>query len=165
MAATAQRIVVDVDGSDGARLAVACALGERARREAAVEVVSAFPVEYSWLDHYLLDQRRIDSVRADTEARARARVDTVLAYEPPNYWSDLYAITMAPADVLVRQEEGAGLLVVGSRSHSRLEGLVLGSVALHAAMHGPCPVLVVRPSASGRTQEPGRVAASAFLAG
>jgi nucleotide-binding universal stress UspA family protein len=51
----------------------------------------------------------------------------------------------APGDVLVRHADGASLLVVGSRSRSRLAGMVLGSVALHCAVHARCPVLVVRP--------------------
>ncbi len=45
----------------------------------------------------------------------------------------------------MRRAAGAGLLVVGSRSGSRLVGLALGSVALYCVVHAPCPVLVVRP--------------------
>jgi nucleotide-binding universal stress UspA family protein len=318
--ATPQRIVVGVDGSDGARLvltwalALTWALGAAARRRAAVEVLAAFPIDFYWIDAYLIDQRWIDTLRADTEARARAlvdevrrkpavmaqpgaddldvevlvcaggpaahlversdgadllvvgsrgrgglrsavagsvalhcaahapcpvvvvhpdaapvaepprvvvglddsdharraltaavtgaarlgaRVDAVLAYQAPNYWSDLYAITMPPAGetedaavrrgraivgevlgdeaaaavhvvaveghparVLMRQAEGARLLVLGSRSRNQLEGVVLGSVALHAVMHAPCPVLVVHPSRSGRSPAPQQAAAA-----
>ena len=314
MEAPAERIVVGVDGSDGARLALTWAMGEAARRRAAVEVLTAFPIDVYWMDPYLLDQRWIDTVRADTEARARAlvdevrrtpevlaqpaaddvdvavlscagsaaahlvaradgadlmvvgsrgrggvrsavagsvalhcaahapcavvvvhpdavpvaepprvvvgvddsdharralaaavteaarlgaRVDAVLAYQAPNYWSDLYAITMPPggetedaalrrgrgivaevlgdegaaavhvvaveghpARVLMRQAEGARLLVLGSRSRNQLEGVILGSVALHAVMHAPCPVLVVHPPGSGRSPAPQQAAAA-----
>lgn len=40
--------------------------------------------------------------------------------------------------------EGAGLLVVGSRGHSPLTDLVLGSVATYLTHHSPLPVAVVR---------------------
>ena len=112
-----------------------------------------------------------------------ARVDGVLAYEPLDYWSELYigmapppgetlevalargkaivghlldpgavgsgsvrvlAVEGRPGQVLVHQAEGARLLVVGSRCHNPLQGVVLGSVALHCVMHAPCPVLVAR---------------------
>ena len=314
MEATAQRIVVGVDGSADARLALTWALGEAARRRATVDVVTAYPIDFYWIDPYLLDQRRLIALRADTEARARAfveevrqtpgilaqagtaeldvsvrvcagapavhlvhhaegadllvvgsrgrgavrsavmgsvalhcaahapcqvavvhpdaapvsepprvvvglddsdharraltaavaeavplgaRVEAVLAYEAPHYWSDLYAITMPPAGetqeaalrrgqtivdevvgaeppvevrvhaveghparVLMDRASGARLLVVGSRSRSELEGVVLGSVALHAVMHAPCPVLVVRPPRSGSGSAPDRAAAA-----
>ena len=41
----------------------------------------------------------------------------------------------------------ADLLVVGSRGHSGIRRLLLGSVAQHVAVHAPCSVLVVRPAA------------------
>ena len=42
-------------------------------------------------------------------------------------------------------EAGAALLVVGSRSRSRLAGMLLGSTALHCVVAAPCPVLVLHP--------------------
>jgi nucleotide-binding universal stress UspA family protein len=56
----------------------------------------------------------------------------------------VHVVEGAPQDVLVARAEGAGLLVVGSRGHGPIRGLLLGSVALHVAMHAGCPVLVVR---------------------
>lgn len=67
-----QRIVVGIDGSDGARAALVWALTEAAARSAPVEVVTAFPVDFYWTDAYLLDTRRIEAIRADTEARSRS---------------------------------------------------------------------------------------------
>ena len=39
---------------------------------------------------------------------------------------------------------GADLLVVGSRGHSELADILLGSVGMHCATHAHCPVLVYR---------------------
>jgi nucleotide-binding universal stress UspA family protein len=50
--------------------------------------------------------------------------------------------------VLLQRARSADLLVVGSRGRGAFRGLLLGSVALHCAMHAPCPVLVVHPQVS-----------------
>jgi nucleotide-binding universal stress UspA family protein len=48
--------------------------------------------------------------------------------------------------VLLDEARSAGLVVLGSRGHGRLEGRWLGSVSQHLAGHAPCPVAVVRPA-------------------
>jgi nucleotide-binding universal stress UspA family protein len=152
--ATAQRIVVGLDGSDAARLALAWALGEAARRRAAVDVVTAYPVDFYWIDPYLLDQRRLDALRADTEARALDLVDevrrTVAVPAQPGIGQldvSVQVCAGAPAVHLVHAAEDADLLVVGSRGRGAVRSAVVGSVALHCAAHAPCPVVVVHPDA------------------
>ena len=49
----------------------------------------------------------------------------------------------AHAIAQVASEEGADLIVVGSRGHTPLSGVLLGSVAQRLASLAPCPVLVV----------------------
>ncbi|GIE29728.1 hypothetical protein Ait01nite_027730 [Actinoplanes italicus] len=50
-----------------------------------------------------------------------------------------------PAEVLTHASTGAQLLVVGSRGHGAVSGLLLGSVSQHLLRHSACPVVVVRP--------------------
>ncbi|WP_448628140.1 universal stress protein [Geodermatophilus sp. URMC 64] len=150
-----QRVVVGIDGSDGARAALAWALTEAAARDAALEVVTAFPVDFYWADPQLLDTGRIDSIRADTEARARAMVDEVRS-DPaaPAVEVSVLAVAGSPAPHLVQRSEGAALLVVGSRGRGAVRSTVAGSVALHCAAHARCPVVVVH---AAPVSEPARV--------
>jgi len=48
-----------------------------------------------------------------------------------------------PAQALLDEAAGAELLVVGSRGHGTLAGVLLGSVSQHCVQHAPCPVVVV----------------------
>ncbi|MEI2714162.1 MAG: universal stress protein [Nocardioides sp.] len=50
-----------------------------------------------------------------------------------------------PENLLVDASETAALVVVGTGRKSRLEELLLGTVALNVAAHATCPVLVVPP--------------------
>jgi nucleotide-binding universal stress UspA family protein len=158
-----QRIVVGIDGSAGARVALAWALTEAASRRADVEVVTAFPVDFYWTDAYLLDSRRIDAIRSDTEARARATVDEVrrdptVAALPGAADIDVKVLVVAgpPAVHLVERSDDAALLVVGSRGRGALQSTVAGSVALHCSAHATCPVVVVHPM-TAPAGEPARV--------
>lgn len=150
-----RRVVVGVDGSSGSREALAWALVAAARKDAVLAVVSAFPVDFYWLDPYLLDRGRIDSLRTDTEARARELVEAVRR-EPavaavPGTSSVAFEVIVVPgvpAEHLVQIAAGATLLVVGSRGRGAVRSTLLGSVALHCSTHAPCPVVVVHPAES-----------------
>ncbi|MGY1691367.1 universal stress protein [Geodermatophilus sp. SYSU D01105] len=144
------RIVVGVDGSSGARAALVWALAAAARSGDAVEVVSAFPVDDPWADPYFFDTRRIETVRSDTEARARAFVaeamsDPWVTAVPRTGAIPVHVVVVAgaAAEHLVQRAHGARLLVVGSRGRGALRSTLLGSVALQCSAHAPCPVVVV----------------------
>jgi len=51
-----------------------------------------------------------------------------------------------PAEAIIdlAKSRSADLIVIGSRGHGRLAGLLLGSVAQKVVAHAVCPVLVVR---------------------
>jgi nucleotide-binding universal stress UspA family protein len=52
--------------------------------------------------------------------------------------------------VLLEHSEGSPMVVVGSRGHGRVVGLLLGSVSGALVRHATCPIAVVRPISEGR---------------
>jgi uncharacterized protein len=137
------RVVVGIDGSDAAQAALCRALEEARLRHASLEVVCAwqFPFEMSagtfavpapagemrlWAEE-LIDQALAS---AGDEARAGVPIERLAEYGPA-------------VSALMKVAEGAQLLVVGTRGHSRVTGLFLGSVSQYLAIHAPCPVMVV----------------------
>lgn len=141
-----ERVVVGVDGSPGARAALVWAMADAARRGTRLRVVSTFPVELYWSDPYLIDQRRIDAVRIDTEKMVRALVDEVAADSGvPSAEVEIMALPGPAAHQLLAAAEDADRIVVGSRGRGPVRSTVLGSVALHVVTHAHCPVVVVRP--------------------
>jgi nucleotide-binding universal stress UspA family protein len=156
------RVVVGVDGSDGARVALAWGMGEAARRGSDLLVVTAFPVDSYWTDAYLVDTRRVDAAREHTEARVRqvigeVRQDPAVTAVPGTADVD---VTMsvcagAPADHLVDQAGPEDVLVVGSRGRGAVRGALFGSVALHCVTHARCPVVVVHGTPAPRDDAAG----------
>jgi nucleotide-binding universal stress UspA family protein len=156
------RVVVGVDGSPGAREALALALVGAARRGAALDVVATYPVTLVWTGGVPVDIPDTGAVRADTERRVRELVDEVqreesLAGIPGIAAVAVRALTVEgrPVPVLLEAAESADLLVVGSRGRGAIRSALLGSVALHCVTHASCPVVVVHPGAP--TSQPPRV--------
>jgi nucleotide-binding universal stress UspA family protein len=143
-----ERIVVGVDGSALGEAALAWALEEAARRNAAVEIVhtSAVPVvgDYSGLtmSAALVDDEVLrgaaETVVKETLAKVGERPGVAVTTR----------VAIGPAGpTLVHAAEGASLVVVGARGMGSVKGLLLGSVSQYVAHHAPCPVVVVRGTA------------------
>jgi len=146
MLGVAGAVVVAVDGSTADEAVVDWAADEAARLGAPLRLVtvvdpqvqlspyealaSGSPSLAQQLDesaHRLLD-------RAVERARARRQ--------------DLHDVAVAvpwgpPAAALVRLSENAARMVIGSPARTRLERILLGSVALPVVAHAHCPVAVV----------------------
>jgi nucleotide-binding universal stress UspA family protein len=136
------RVVVGVDGSAGARAALARAVEAATERGAEVEAVAAFTLPTYWSDMYIILTETMQELRDAARRRAEDMVTEALRDGP--HAPVRVTVEEGPAgDVLVERAAGAELLVVASRSRSRLAGMMLGSVALHCAVHAPCPVMVV----------------------
>ena len=134
---TSRRVVVAYDGDEGSREALLAAAEEAALHDALLDVV------------HVVDLRPIGALAAlpeyadDAHAAGTRVLNRVPALLPSGVRFTTRVEHGDPGRVLVQAAQGARLLVVGSRTHSMLAGVVLGSVTLHCVMHAPCPVLVV----------------------
>jgi nucleotide-binding universal stress UspA family protein len=139
------RIVVGVDGSPESRAALRWAVAEARLRGARLEAVHvwSFPIVpgRELGPSYVIP---IEELRED----AKETLDLVLAEEGVEGVNVERAVVEGnPADVLVEAAREADLLVVGSRGHGGVAGLLLGSVSRQCAHHAACPVVIVRRGA------------------
>ena len=137
------RIVVGVDGSPQAAVALRWALDEARLRQATLEVVHA------WLFPVVGDVpgAAVDSLARDLERAAGELLDHVVddvAGSDPAVKVDRRVLEGGAASVLVDVAADADLLVVGSRGRGGFAGLLLGSVAQQCVHHAPCPVVIVQ---------------------
>jgi len=134
-------VVVGVDGSPEAAIALEIAIEEARLRHARLHVTYAYPALGSPLtgttghDYYEQTEHEAHEVlqRAATAAPATGDLEVEWLGVPGN-----------PAQVLINASETANLLVVGSRGRGGFLGLMMGSVSTQCVHHAHCPVLVVR---------------------
>lgn len=143
-----RRVVAAVDGSEGSKAALRFALEDAARRGVPVEAVIAFRAPDLWVDYDGIgspEERRLhDTLRSQGEDKVRAAVDEAARdLDGPLPDVRVRATLGSPADALIRESDGADLLVVGSRGHGGFHTMLLGSTSMQCAMHAACPVTVV----------------------
>lgn len=141
------RVVVGVDDSEQAAVALRWALAEGVLRQATVEVVHSWSPPMSAMPFGATLRLRAHEGEIDAVARESVDeiVDAALAEmddQPPEVLRTI--LPGAPALTLVEVAEGADLLVVGSHGRTGLSRLVVGSVAMACVQHAPCPVVVIR---------------------
>lgn len=133
------RVVVGVDGSPCAERALMLAAYEAGLRGALLHIVSAYEVPPSagWV---VVPIGPFEESAAAIVSQSLTKVhehypDLVTKGEHHHGYA---------GSVLVEAAKGATLLVVGSRGHSELTDLLIGSVSEHCVHHVTCPTLVVR---------------------
>ena len=139
-----QRIVVGVDGSQGARRALEWAVDEAKLRDAQLVVIHA------WLEPAAVavgsvitaggvEPEIFEETAERTLADVLGAVDTT---ELPQ-GIESHVVAGAPAHALLDAAKDADVLVVGSRGLGGFTGLLLGSVSQQVAHHATCPVVIV----------------------
>jgi len=130
-------VVVGVDGSAGADLAVRLAAEEAGRRKVPLQVLhAADPGEHDLL-----------SAADDDYADAHAVVDQAAASAlgiAPSLDVEKTVVRATPVGALLDVSANAGLTVVGSPGLGPVSGLLVGSVGLALAARGRGPVLIAR---------------------
>jgi len=134
-----RRVVVGVDGSQGADTALIWAAAEAKRRDDLLEVVFVYGRAP------LADGER-DGEFDDEAQRAVDRATRTVTVLEPSLVVKAEAREGNPAKVLVEASAHADLLVVGSRGRGGFAGLLLGSVSQKCVAHARSTVVVVRPS-------------------
>jgi nucleotide-binding universal stress UspA family protein len=135
-----RKILVAIDGSSFARAALDFAVDLAPRYGATLVLAHAFPrvsdllgtpqYEHLLVARTLNGQRLLES--AQTQVGDAAPTETQLVEGPP-----------APAILRIATDEGCDMIVMGSRGHGQLTGLLLGSVSSVVAQRAECPVLIV----------------------
>ncbi|MHA6783244.1 universal stress protein [Pseudonocardia saturnea] len=136
-------VVVGVDGSDSALRAVRWGAAEAGRRRALLRLVTAFGWEADRVVHAALAQR----YRHILLSRARSQLDEAAELaerEAPDIEVDREVVVGHPMAVLGDEARRAQLVVIGDSGLGRIDGLVVGSVAVALAAHASSPVVVVR---------------------
>lgn len=142
---TTAPVVVGVDGSPGADLALGFAFEEAATRGTALLAL------YAW---WMLPRHNLGptSPRHYDPAQAADEAQRMLA-EAVAGWSEKYPDVrvdrvarhhMDPAVALVEASHTAAMVVVGTRGRGGFASMLLGSVGRSVVTHAQCPVAVVR---------------------
>ncbi len=129
------RIVVGVDGSEAAGVALEWAARQAARTAAELEVVTTFGPNYVFVTPEE-EQQATDEVLGEAAARIADLV-------PPAAVTSLSRRGLAD-EILVEASTGADLLVVGTRGLGGFRGLALGSVSRKCLHRSSVPIVVVR---------------------
>jgi len=138
-----RRIVVGVDASEESKEALRWAARYAETTGASLDVVHAWHVsdEHAWL-------QSLPPPANPTDVARKALANVVDEVVPPGTVQVRASVLEGhAAHVLVSASQGADMLVVGSRGFGGFDGLLLGSVSGHCAIHAPCSVVIVRPAA------------------
>jgi nucleotide-binding universal stress UspA family protein len=135
------RVVVGVDGSGACAAVLGVAFQAAAQRGVPVTAVHA------WTRDVPADHEAVCGPATAAEARASLILDQAL--EP---WRSRFAdvpvetrlLGAEPAAALIRESEGAALIVVGSRALGAARAALFGSVSRNVVQRARCPAVVVR---------------------
>ena len=136
-----KKILLGLDGSPESARALDLATKIAADDAAHIEIVHV-------REYMLAGRAGMQTTRAneeDLEAIVRKQADELAAGGTDVTLTVVTSTTGGPAHVLADQAEqsGADVIIVGTRGHTGLAGLLLGSVTQRLLHISPCPVMAV----------------------
>ncbi|TCC08459.1 universal stress protein [Kribbella soli] len=137
-------ILVGVDDTPEAQIALRWAVDAAEQWDLPVRVVRAYLDDLKrWpavgMDGYVPPRMPLGTLQHELDEAVQFARDR-LGYEGGSGW----LAAEDPQNALLMEAGGAEMVVVGSRSRSRMSAAVLGSVATAVAAKAACPVVVVR---------------------
>lgn len=137
------RVVVGIDGSPPSTAALRRAIRYAALTDGVVDAVIAWdhPITYEWAP--VIDEESLQDAAAHTLEKTVRQA----AEDEPTVKVVTAVVQGHPAQVLVDEARGAGLLVVGSRGHGAFTSALIGSTSERCVRHALCPVVVVHAPA------------------
>jgi nucleotide-binding universal stress UspA family protein len=135
-----QKIVVGIDSSMSSLDALRWAVQQAQLTGSVVQAVMVWQYPPAGV---------VPAVPADLDFNAEARQALDAAIEGVVSGASPIEVTRVveegePGPALVRASKDAALLVVGSRGHGAVVGMLIGSVSQYCVTHAHCPVVVLR---------------------
>lgn len=148
-----RRIVVGVDGSEVASMALKKAVDAAAVWGAELTVVAAVPIAMgggvmAWMPTAIDRQSMIDDIRASLDKAIEAAVggrEISVAR---------HALDGNPAQLLTEFSTAVDLVIVGTRGRGGFAGMLLGSTSQTVLNHSTCPVMTVPSTHLKKTERP-----------
>lgn len=144
MSARKGAVVVGIDGSDSARLAVEWAANAAMKRKEPLLLVSTYAIpQFLYAEGMLPPQELFD----DLERETREKIDdaeSIARRIAPDLRMSFEIREGSAIDLLLELSRDAAMIVMGSRGLGGLSGMVMGSVSASVVSHAHCPVVVVR---------------------
>lgn len=150
-----KRMVVGVDGSESATVALKHAVSEALVWDAHLTAVASVPIgggagSLAWLPA-AVDR---DEVLADVKVGLSVAVDKAVAGREVRI--SQHALDGNAAALLAEFSTAVDLIVVGSRGRGGFAGLLLGSTSQAVLSHAVCPVMVVPARCAAEEEDEGR---------
>jgi nucleotide-binding universal stress UspA family protein len=140
-----QKILVAVDFSEYADSVLDVAVEFAKQLSAELHLVHAFDVRIPLVTPYevAIPTAFIEEAREAAASKLAALIRKV-AEDGVTATSHLSEVPAASAIVDLAEEIGADLIIMGTRGHTGLKHVLLGSVAERTLRHAPCSVLTVK---------------------
>jgi nucleotide-binding universal stress UspA family protein len=133
-------IVVGVDGTAPSRAALRWAARQAERTGEPIVVLAT----WEWPPSYGVPMEWPSNVDFEQEARDILKETVASVIGDRRIDVEERVVHGAASAVLQDASSTASLVVVGSRGHGELSGLLIGSVSEFLATHANCPVVIVR---------------------
>ena len=135
-------IVVGVDGSEGAAIALDFAIREAALRGSTLRLVSAWEIPASVLASVVAGKEFYEEFR-ETAIRVAEEAAAIVVERAPTVEHEEIVVEGHAGKVLVENALDAELLVVGRRGHGTIREMLLGSISRHVVANAKVPLVIV----------------------